>query len=73
MASHQIHTLPEVKGTTATLYFEIQLQTNLSRELNNRVNGILEVFRVRGYDSDLLKVSLSHEHYNQISNLLPGL
>lgn len=42
---------------------EIQLETNLGRGLENRVDEIVAVFQKSGYDRALVQKSLSKEHW----------
>ena len=45
------------------LPLEIQLETNLNRKLEDRTVNIIDVLKREGYDSELLKFSLSRENY----------
>jgi hypothetical protein len=49
---------------------EIQLQTNLARGLQDRVEKIIAIFRREGYDHTLLRKSLSQEHQGVLGRLL---
>jgi len=42
---------------------EIQLETNMGRGLTQRVDGILKVFKEKGYDKDLIKQALDPSRY----------
>ncbi|WP_206023859.1 hypothetical protein [Saccharibacillus alkalitolerans] len=56
-----------VKDTSMpVLSLEIQLETNMNRELEHRIANIIDVFKREGYNSELLKFSLSEENYLSI-------
>ncbi|WP_172198724.1 hypothetical protein [Saccharibacillus qingshengii] len=52
------------------LPLEIQLETNLNRGLEDRIASILDVFRRKGYDAELLKFSLSKENHLKMKEIL---
>ncbi len=52
---------------------EIQLQTSMSRGLMGRAEAIAGVLHRRGYDADLLAVSLSAEHRAKLAETMPEL
>ena len=49
---------------------EIQLETNLSRGLENRVDEIIAIFQENGYDCALIQKSLTNEHWEVFENLM---
>jgi len=58
-----IRTLPFASYQLPVVPLEIQLETNLSRGLENRVDEIVAVFQKSGYDRALVQKSLSKEHW----------
>jgi hypothetical protein len=49
---------------------EIQLETNLSRGLENRVDEIVAVFQENGYDCALIQKSLAKRHLKVLEGLM---
>jgi len=49
---------------------EIQLETNMSRGLTERVEEIVRVFREKGYDQQLLSIALKQTHLKQFEVLM---
>lgn len=49
---------------------EIQLETNLQRELNERTSEIVRVMKEQGYDKALLKKSISEKNREKVEALL---
>ncbi len=49
---------------------EIQLETNLGRGLENRVNEIIAIFQENGYDRALIQNSLTSEHLEVFESLM---
>ncbi|GIN38438.1 nucleotidyltransferase family protein [Heyndrickxia oleronia] len=49
---------------------EIQLETNLNRKKHDRVEKIINIFNIQGYDQELLDYSLSNENKKSIVGLL---
>ena len=48
---------------------EIQLETNLTRGLEGRVAGIIDIFCTREYNKDLLRLALSSTTDPRIARL----
>ena len=49
---------------------EIQLHTNMKRSLEDRVQKIVEVFRTRGYDRNLINLGLTADEKTRLAGLL---
>ncbi|MBN1330161.1 MAG: hypothetical protein JXA54_11865 [Candidatus Heimdallarchaeota archaeon] len=49
---------------------EIQLETNMSRGLTERVQEILHIFQENGYDHQLLSIALDQNHLNEFESLM---
>jgi hypothetical protein len=49
---------------------EIQLETNLSRGLEQRTAGTIAVLKRDGYDRELVRKALSREHQEQFEALM---
>ncbi|HUT82686.1 MAG TPA: hypothetical protein VMZ29_15935 [Candidatus Bathyarchaeia archaeon] len=49
---------------------EIQLETNMTRGLTERVQEIVRVFRENGYDHQLLTIALDQNHLEQFEDLM---
>ncbi|WP_175989271.1 hypothetical protein [Bacillus sp. Marseille-Q1617] len=47
---------------------EIQLESNLRRKREDRVQSILQTMRKKGYDENLIKKALSKDHYSIIKD-----
>lgn len=52
------------------LPLEIQLQTNLSRNLESRINKIINLFKLKNYDEWLLERSLSQNNMDSFKKLI---
>jgi hypothetical protein len=52
---------------------EIQLETSLSRGLEDRVAAIIAAIREGGYDRDLVEMALNREHMEAFESLMDGL
>ncbi len=44
---------------------EIQLETNMSRDLTERVQEILKIFQAKGFDNQLLTIALDQNHLKE--------
>lgn len=64
-----IHTVPFEGYQVPVIPLEIQLETCLSRELQERIDGILAVFDANGYQTNLLHQSLSSKNLKTFENL----
>jgi hypothetical protein len=51
---------------------EIQMETSLSRGLEDRVAAIIAVLREGGYDRDLVEMALNGEHMEAFESLMEG-
>lgn len=65
-----IRTQPFAGYQLPVVPLEIQLETNLSRGLENRVGEIVAVFQENGYDCALIQKSLAKRHLKVLEGLM---
>lgn len=57
------------KHTIPVVPLEIQLESNLRRDRQDRVEAILEALRANGYDKELMRQAISNKHRERLITL----
>ena len=65
-----IRKVPYREYSLPVVPLEIQLGTSFSRGLDERIAKIIQVFKEKGYNNDLLKTALGEKRYKKTNDLL---